>query len=103
MPARGAGMGIEELLREKREEIIRIAARRGATNVRVFGSVARGEARPDSDVDLLVDLEKGRSLLDHAGLMADLEDLLGRRVDVATTAGLRDRLRSHVLAEARPL
>lgn len=96
-------MGIRELLSEKREEIHRVAARRGASNIRVFGSVARGEAREDSDVDLLVDLEEGRSILDHAGLMVDLQDLLGRRVDVATPDALRQRIRDRVLAEAVPL
>lgn len=96
-------MGIRELLSEKREEILRVAARRGASNIRVFGSVARGEAREDSDVDLLVDLEEGRSILDHAGLMVDLQDLLGRRVDVATPDALRQRIRDRVLAEAVPL
>lgn len=93
-------MGIDELLREKRDEILRIAARHGASNVRVFGSVARGEARSESDVDLLVELERGRSLLDHAALVIDLEGLLGRRVDVATERGLRPRVREHILREA---
>jgi predicted nucleotidyltransferase len=93
-------MGIEELLREKRDAILRIAARHGASNVRVFGSVARGEAGAQSDVDFLVELERGRSLLDHAALMIDLESLLGRRVDVATERGLKPRFREHILQEA---
>jgi uncharacterized protein len=93
-------MGIEELLYEKKEEILRIAARHGASNVRVFGSVARGEASAQSDVDFLVELERGRSLLDHAALMIDLESLLGRRVDVATERGLKPRFREHILQEA---
>ena len=93
-------MGIEDLLREKRDEILRVAARHGASNVRVFGSVARGEATAQSDVDFLVELERGRSLLDHAALMVDLEDLLDRRVDVATERGLKPRVRERILTEA---
>lgn len=69
----------------------------------MFGSVARGEARADSDVDFLVDLEPGRSLLDRVALIQDLEDLLGCRVDVATEKGLKDRVRERVLREAVPL
>jgi len=80
-----------------------IATRYGARDVRVFGSVARGDAGPDSDVDLLVNLEPGRSLLDLGSLLMDLRDLLGREVDVVTEAGLRSRIRQRVLAEARPL
>jgi predicted nucleotidyltransferase len=91
------------LLREKRVEILEIAAKHGASNVRIFGSVARDEAGPDSDVDVLVDLEPGRTLLDHAGLMLDLERLLGCKVDVAVDGGLRERVRDRVLAEAVPL
>ncbi len=96
-------MGIEELLKDRREEILRIAAQHGAHNVRVFGSVARGDARPDSDVDLLVEMESGRSLLDLGGLLMDLQALLGREVDVVTDKGLRDRIRARVLQEAKPL
>jgi len=96
-------MGIDELLKDRREDILRIAAQHGAHNVRVFGSVARGEARPDSDVDLLVELEAGRSLLDLGGLLMDLQTLLGREVDVVTDKGLRDRIRTRVLQEAKPL
>lgn len=96
-------MGIEELLKDRREDILRIAAQHGAHNVRVFGSVARGEARPDSDVDLLVEMESGRSPLVLGGLLMDLQALLGREVDVVTDKGLRDRTRSRVLQEARPL
>lgn len=94
-----APVGLEEL-RSEREEILRIAAMHGASNVRVFGSVARGEAGPDSDVDLLVDMEPGRSLLDRAGLIAELEQLLGRPVDVGTDRTLRQHLRSRALREA---
>jgi hypothetical protein len=92
-------MGIEELLGEKREEILRIAARHGARNVRVFGSVARGEADERSDVDCLVEMERGRSLLDHVALIRDLEHTLAMRVDVATVAGLKERIRDRVLSE----
>ncbi len=96
-------MGVEDLLKDRREDILRLAAQHGAHNVRVFGSVARGEARPDSDVDLLVELEAGRSLLDLGGLLMDLQTLLGREVDVVTDKGLRDRIRTRVLQEAKPL
>lgn len=96
-------MNVDELLREKREEILRIAAHRGAYNVRVFGSAARGEAGPDSDVDFLVDLEPGRSLFDLGGLLMDLQDLLGRDVDVVTEPALHWYIRDRVLAEAEPL
>ena len=83
-----------------RAEILAAAARHGATNVRVFGSVARGDAGATSDVDFLVDFEPGRSLLDLAGLLVDLEDLLGHPVDVVTEPGLKARIRQRVLAEA---
>jgi predicted nucleotidyltransferase len=96
-------MDAETILRLKRDEILRIAARRGARNLRIFGSVARGTASPQSDIDFLVDMESGRSLFDLGGLLSDLQDLLGRPVDVVTEAGLRRRIRARVLAEARPL
>ena len=96
-------MVIEQLLRGKREEILRIAAQRGARNVRLFGSVARGEGRDGSDLDFLVDMEPGRSLLDLAGLRNDLMDLLGREVDVVTEDGLYWLLRRKILREAQPL
>jgi predicted nucleotidyltransferase len=96
-------MGINELLKAKREDILRIAAKHGARGVRVFGSVARGEASAGSDVDFLVEFEPGRSLFDHAALLLDLEQLLGREVDVVTNRGLRSRIRERVLAEAVPL
>lgn len=92
-----------QLLLSKRQEIMQIASRNGAYNVRVFGSVARGEARPDSDVDFLVNLEANRSLLDLARLLCELQTLLDCPVDVVTEAGLRPRLWSQVLKEARPL
>ena len=93
-------MEMQKLLQEKRREILSIAARHGAGNVRVFGSVARGEAGPESDLDILVDLEPGRSLLDHAALLLDLEAALGCKVDVLTERGLRARVREAVLREA---
>jgi predicted nucleotidyltransferase len=96
-------MTIERLLAEKRDEILRLAASRGARNVRVFGSVARGEARQESDIDLLVDIESGRSLLDVVGLWLDLQELLGRKVDLLTEGGVNRHLRARILAEARPL
>jgi len=96
-------MGVKEILSRQRDEILQIAARHGASNVRVFGSVARGEAGAESDLDLLVDLEHGRSLLDHAALKVDLEQLLDLPVDVATERGLKPRIREHILREAIPL
>lgn|SRR2546425_12428312 len=93
-------MSLDELLQTKREDILRIATKYGAYNVRVFGSVARGEADSESDVDLLVDMEPGRSLFDLGGLLMDLQDLLGCNVDVVTEDGLRDRIRKRVLKEA---
>ncbi len=89
-----------ENLRDYRLVIVNLAAQYGAYNVRVFGSVARGEADLDSDVDFLVDLEMGRSLLDLGGLLMDLQELLGCRVDVVTEKGLRQRIRDRVLREA---
>jgi len=92
-----------ELLKSKRDEILRIAAKYGASNVRVFGSVARGEAGPESDVDLLVELESGRSLLDHVALLQDLEDMLSRKVDVVNENALHHSIRDRVLREATPI
>jgi predicted nucleotidyltransferase len=77
-------MKIDELLKAKRQEILAIAARHGAHNLRVFGSVARGEAGPESDLDILVEMEPSESLLDHVALMQDLEDLLQRKVDLVS-------------------
>jgi len=96
-------MGLDELLKDKREDILRIAARHGAYSVRVFGSAARGEADDQSDIDVLVEMEPGRSLLDMGGLLMDLQGLLGREVDVVTEKGLRDRIRDRVMKEAIPL
>jgi len=94
---------LRELLQEKREEILNIANQHGAYNLRIFGSVARGEEGQDSDVDFLVDMESDRNLLDRIGLMQDLEDLLGRKVDVATVKVLRDFCRESILKDAVPL
>ncbi len=96
-------MTTRQLVWEKREEIKRIAERHGARNVRVFGSVARGEERPDSDIDLLVDAGPVTSAWFPGGLIVDLEDLLGRRVDVVTEKGLREELRPYVLRDVVPL
>ena len=93
-------MLLNELLQEKREDILHTAAKRGAYNVRIFGSVARGEADEKSDIDILVDLEPGRSLFDLGGLLMDLQELLGHHVDVVTERGLRERIRNRVLKEA---
>ncbi|MBF0502907.1 MAG: nucleotidyltransferase family protein [Candidatus Riflebacteria bacterium] len=93
-------MSLYELLKMKRSEILITATKYGAKNVRIFGSVARGEERPESDVDFLVVFEKGRSLLNHAGLIIALEELLGCKVDVVSEPGLRERIRSKVLQEA---
>lgn len=92
-----------DALVQKREEILRIARRHGAENVRIFGSVARGEADLESDVDLLVDMEPGRSLLDLGGLWSDLNSHLGTKVDVFTEKSLRKRVRDRALKEAIPL
>jgi len=96
-------MDTKTLLKTRRREILEIAARNGAVNVRVFGSMARGDARPDSDIDFLVNLESGRSLLDLARLLRELNTLSEHPVDVITEAGLRPRIKSQVLKEARPL
>jgi predicted nucleotidyltransferase len=96
-------MSVGELLKVKRDEILRVAATHGARNVRVFGSAARGDAGPSSDVDFLVEFEEGRSLLDVVGLGQDLEKLLGRPVDVVEPEGVHWYIRERVLQEAVPL
>jgi predicted nucleotidyltransferase len=96
-------MTLQELRDRRREEILRVAAQRGARNVRVFGSVARGDNDEKSDVDFLVEMEPGRTLFDLSGLLLDLESLLQVSVDVVTERGLRPRVRERVLAEAVPL
>ena len=94
---------IEELIKERREDVLRIAASHGAHSVRIFGSVVRGEARPDSDVDFLVDMDPGRTLLDMGGLVMELREILGREVDVVTERGLKARIRDRIIKEASPL
>jgi hypothetical protein len=93
-------MRIDKALQRKRQEILQIAAKHGARNVRIFGSLARGEARSGSDLDLLVKLEAGRSLLDLIAVKQDLEDLLGCQVDVVTEAAISPYIREQVLKEA---
>jgi predicted nucleotidyltransferase len=94
---------LETLPAEKREEILRLAGRRGAHNLRVFGSAARGEANENGDLDLLVTWEPGRSLLDHAGLVQDLQELMGVPVHVGTEQSLHWYVRDKILREATPL
>ena len=96
-------MDVGTLVNDKRAEIVRIAKLNGATRVRIFGSFARGTARPDSDLDLLIDLEPGRHLLDLVAIKQDLEDLLGRQVHVVTEAAISPYIRDKVLRDATPL
>ncbi|MEQ1679456.1 MAG: nucleotidyltransferase family protein [Nitrospira sp.] len=92
-----------DVLKTKRNDILRLASQHGAHHVRVFGSVARGEAGPASDVDLLVQMDSGRSLLDLIGLTQELESILQRKVDVLTDEGLSPYLKERIQAEAVPL
>ena len=94
---------MDNLVQQRRADILRLAAEHGARNVRVFGSFARGESRSDSDLDLLVELEDGRTLLDQIALLQDLEDLLGRKVDVVTERALHRLIHERILREAQPL
>ena len=96
-------MDIEQFLHEKRDDICAIAAKHGAYNIRIFGSVVRGEAGPDSDIDFLVDAGPTTSSWFPAGLILDLEKILGRRVEIVTEKALNPYIREHVLAEAKPL
>ena len=96
-------MGVKDILKSKREDILPIAAKYGACNVRVFGSVPRGEVGPESDVDLLIDLEPGSSLLGHVALLQDLEEILSLKVDVFNEKALHHCIRDRVLREASPL
>jgi len=95
-----ADMSVGEAIRENREAIVHIAARHGAIQVRLIGSVARGDARPDSDVDLLVTWSEGTSLLDQAALMLELESLLGRKVDIASDGWVKPSIRESVYRDA---
>ena len=88
---------------QHRQDIQRVASQHGATHIRAFGSFAREDARPDSDLDLLVEMASGRSLLDVIAIKQDLEDLLGRSVDVVTEASLSPYIRDEVLSQAVPL
>lgn len=94
---------LRDLLVEHRDEIIALAHERHAGNVRVFGSVVRGDAAPGSDIDILVDLRPEASLFDLSGLNGDIDALLGVEVDVVPSSGLKDASRERILAEAVPL
>ena len=90
-------MGLKESIHERREEIIAISLRHGAESIRLFGSVAQGLESSESDIDFLVELEPGRSLFDLGGMVVDLQDLLGRKVDVVTPKGLHWYIKERVL------
>ena len=90
-------------LRSKRAEILALATKHGASNVRVFGSVVRGEDQEGSDVDLLVDMQESRSLFDLIGLQQDIERVLGKKVDLLTPNGINRYLKDRILGEAAPL
>lgn len=94
---------LQEFLNAKRDDVLRIAAKHGAYNVRIFGSVVRGEATPDSDIDLLIEKASTTTPWFPAGLVLELEESLGRRVDVVTEKALNPDLRDRVLREAVPL
>ncbi len=96
-------MGIEEIIGDKRQAILHLAAQYGASQVRVFGSLARGEAGPDSDIDFLVSFPDHTSVFDLIGLWLALKDLMGREVDVLTEGGLNDRMKARILKDAVPL
>jgi uncharacterized protein len=96
-------MALRDFITSQREEILALAATYDAANVRIFGSVARGDDRPDSDIDFLVDVQRQWSLFDHIGLIQDLEDLLGRKVDLIPADNIRDFCRDRILKEAIPL
>jgi predicted nucleotidyltransferase len=96
-------MALHPQLKAMRNEILELAAKRGAYNVRVFGSAARGDIRPDSDVDFLVDMEADRSLFDMGALLMDLQDLLGREIHLVTEKALHWYIRDRIIDEAVPL
>lgn len=96
-------MTIEQLVKAKREEILRICTEHGVRTIRLFGSAARREADEASDLDFLVELEPGRTIFDLGGLQYELQQFLGCRVDVVTERGLKARIRERVLREAVPL
>lgn len=96
-------MSVQDILNEKRNDVLRIAAKYGARNVRVFGSIARREADEASDIDLLVEFDPSRSLMDHAGLWQELRETRGCKVDVVSEHGIKARIRERVLREAIPI
>jgi uncharacterized protein len=96
-------MSGKELLKKRRNDILKVAKEHGASNVRVFGSVVRGEDVEGSDIDFLVEMEKGRSYFDLVGFWQVLEDMLGRKIDVLTDGGLSPYIRDRILGEAVPL
>lgn len=96
-------MGIPEIIADKKERILVLAAKYGASNIRVFGSVANGTANSNSDIDFLVDMEKDRSLFDIGGLLMDLQELFGRKVDVVTENGLHWYIKNRIISEAKPI
>lgn len=96
-------MDIPEIITDKKEQILALAAKYGASNVRVFGSVANGTANAESDIDFLVDMEKDRSLFDVGGLLMDLQELFGRKVDVVTENGLHWYIKNRIISEAKPI
>ena len=96
-------MGIPEIIQDRKKQILALAAKYGASNVRIFGSVANGTADENSDIDFLVDLEKGRSLFDLGGLLMDLQGLFNRKVFVTTENGLHWYIKERIISEAKPL
>lgn len=96
-------MGIPEIIQDRKEQILSLAAKYGASNVRIFGSVANGTADENSDIDFLVDLEKGRSLFDLGGLLMALQGLFNRKVDVVTENGLHWYIKERIISEAKPI
>lgn len=92
--------GVKDIVGDKRDAILQLAAKYGASNVRIFGSVARGEARPDSDVDFLVSFPADRSIFDLVGLWLDLKDLLRREVDLSMDSSIKDYVRARAIQEA---
>ncbi|HOC70682.1 MAG TPA: nucleotidyltransferase family protein [Candidatus Hydrogenedentes bacterium] len=92
-----------ETIQAKRREILEIARRYGAHDMRIFGSVARGDQTENSDLDLVVRFDPGRTLFDQGGFLMELQDLLGIKVDVISERGMRARFREHVMKEAIPL
>jgi len=93
-------LSVSNIIKNRRNEILAIATRYGASNIRVFGSMAHGNESPESDIDIIVKMEKGRSLLDIIAIKQDIEELLGRKVDVVTEASISPYIRDNVLKEA---